>query len=78
MTSILRRVLGLQNAAIAQQQRIRLGIGAGEILRKRIAQAHVNAAFHLPRAALGIDGAAHVVRGHHALDAARRRSRITT
>jgi hypothetical protein len=65
-----RRVLGLQDAAIAQQQRIRRGVRAGEIFRERIAQPHVNAAFHLSRAAFGIDGAADVVRRYYALDAA--------
>ncbi len=66
----LRRVLGLQNAAIAQQQRIRRGVGAGEVFRERVAQSHVDSAFHLSGAAFGIDGAANVVRRHHTLNAA--------
>ena len=66
----LRRLLGAQDSAIAEEKGIRHTICGSEILGKGIAKTHVHAAFDLPRASLWVDGVPDIVSCYYALHSA--------
>ena len=63
-------VFRFQNAAIAQQQRVGPSARASEVLRERIAEPHMRAAFNLSGARFGVDRSAHIMSGDYTLNTA--------